>query len=163
MIPFAVLVDTIHDLLPGAQIDIDESLDLAAAALEEDDPVLEKSRLVSRGYIHGRHRRWVVAGPGDDATVISLTIHEFKSVQESQLSVADLRERLRAAAVTNLRSTSTSLEARYPADDGSHLSCISQLSGRFQVIVVARTPTSESFTAIAVALADRQSERLSQN
>ncbi len=168
MIPFSALVEAVDDVLPGAQIDVDESLDLAAAALEEDDPVLERSRLATRGFLHGRHRRWEVAETG---TVLSMTVHEFSSTEEAVLSVADLRERLRAAAVTDLRSTRVSVDAQYTDEDGSALACVSRATGEYQVIVAMRVPTPASEQAMsaesppaamtaAPAVANRQVNRL---
>jgi hypothetical protein len=169
MIPFAVLVNSIRDLLPGAEIDVDDSLSLAEAALEEDDPVLERARLATRGFVHGRHRRWVVA---DQGQVLSMTVHEFGSQEQAVLSVADLRERLRAAAVTGLRSTAWSVDAQYTDEDDSAMACVSRTTGPFQVIVAARMPapsyaleptTSQthlpSALEIAKAVANRQLEQ----
>ncbi len=170
MIAFAALLDTVEDLLPAARIDIDESLDLSRAALEEDDPVLERSRLATRGFVHGRHRRWVVA---DQGLVVSVTVHQFGSAEQAVLSVADLRERLRAAAVTDLRSTARYFDAQYADEDGSTLACVSRTTSAFQVIVATRVPalSSEpevslkppqlpSAVEVATAVANRQIERL---
>ncbi len=165
MIPFAALLAHVDDLVPDAEIDIDETLDLAAAALEEDDPVLERSRLVSRGFVHGRHRRWV-AGDSVHQTVLSLTVHEFAAPVQAELSLADLRERLRAAAISDLRATARSLIAHYEDEDGAQLGCASTVSGVYQVIVATRhaptrqaaMPTTGDQTRINIArpIAERQ-------
>ncbi len=158
MIAFAALLNSISDLLPGAVIDIDDSLTLAEAALEEDDPVLERARLATRGFVHGRHRRWVADAKGvGGPIVVSLTVHEFATVQQAVLSVADLRERLRAAAVTDLRSTPNSIEAVYPDEDGAALACVSRTTGPFQVVIAARCPsTTPDGSTLALAIANLQ-------
>lgn len=166
MIPFAALVAQVEDLMVGATIDVDDSLDLAAAALEEDDPVLERSRLVSRGFLHGRHRRWIANEPAAPMPtvptvlrVLSLTVHEFAMSSQAELSLADLRERLRAAAIADLRASARSLIAAYRDDDSDQLACASRVTGVYQVIVAMRSAAltgAPSHIDIASMIADRQ-------
>jgi hypothetical protein len=123
-------------------IDADDSLDLMAAALEDDDPVLEKSRLVSRGFVHGRTVRWV---GNNGALVASVTVHELASPTEALLSLADLREQLRAAAISGLATTEDSLCAR---SDGVEtepaLAYAAAVSANIQVTVVLAIEASLS-------------------
>ena len=169
MIPFAALLAQVEDLMVGASIDVDDSLDLAAASLEEDDPVLERSRLVSRGFLHGRHRRWIANEPAAHMptmpamptvpTVLSLTVHEFAMSAQAELSLADLRERLRAAAIADLRASARSLIAAYRDDDSDQLACASRVTGVYQVIVAMRSAAltgAPSHIDIASMIADRQ-------
>jgi hypothetical protein len=121
-----------------------ESLDLVAASLLEPDPMMEKSRLVSRGFVHGRTGRWET----ESGAVASITIYEFAEPVQASYSVDDLHDTLLAAG--------GSVQRRSPALVGSILSpatdetdeghekdtdpwesvIASQTSGCFQVLVV---------------------------
>jgi hypothetical protein len=126
------------------EVDADESLDVTAAALEAEDPVLERSRLVSRQFTHGRHRRWVVDHHGM-ATVVSLTIHEFSSAEQAAFSLADLREQFRAAAIGDLRVDRECLHCVYLDDEpGFAFACASQATGLHHVLVVVRFPRAQT-------------------
>jgi hypothetical protein len=137
MIPHNALfreINTLAEVFEGAVVDVDETLDLTAAALEEDDPAMERARLATRGFIHGRTIRWMIRVD----TVLSLTVHELRSADEAILSVADHREALRAACA-RLTSIHTSSVTGELDDDNQVILIASSAFLHFHIAVVCRT------------------------
>jgi hypothetical protein len=161
MIPHAAIFRDVHRVDPvfvDAVIDADESLDLTAAALEEDDPVLERSRLVTRGFRHGRTIRWITRT--DQPIVVSLTVHELASTSEALLSVADHFETLRAAAAI-LESPTTTLVSGYMDDSDSRLHIQSEAVSHFHITIAATFRPGQLDVARFRAVANSQRELLS--
>ncbi len=154
MIPHAVMfrdLRNVHRSLADAEIDVDETLDLTAAALEEDDPQMEQARLATRGFRYGHTIRWIVA-----SSVVSLTVHELASPADAILSVADHRETLRAATAI-LEMVSPSIVSGYMIDGIEVIRVHSSATGAFHVTVVARVPvgTVDQETIELIALQQR--------
>ncbi len=158
MIPYAYIVRDFSAWLGPGNTDVDESLDLTAAALEEDDAVMERSRLLTRGFKHGRTVRWI----SDDGVVISLTVHELASITEAQLSVADHRETLRAAAALIEVVTSDHVAARMN-DEGDELFVLSHAVGQFHVVLATRGLAGQIQASALQQIADRQADLLASN
>jgi hypothetical protein len=137
MIPHRAMlreIATVSETFSDATVDADEALDLTSAALEEDDPVMERARLATRGFIHGRTIRWIV---GSD-TVLSLTVHELGSSDEAILSVADHREALRAACARLNPTNSFSVTGELD-DDNEVILIASTAFLNFHITVACRT------------------------
>ncbi len=125
-----------------------ESLDLNAAALAESDPMLERSRLISRGFVHARFGRWET--PVGD--VITITVYEFTDAQQARLSVCDLHEALRAAGANLLngdtnRDPDVSLASVTSIDDAVsfHSVTCAMAIDKFQILVVSGAGVSAEF------------------
>ncbi len=149
MIPSNALLgtQTISTLLDDLAVTPDgdiESLDLTAAALAEADPMMERSRLVSRGFVHARLRRWETAN-GD---VVTITVYEFVDATQAVFSVSDIHESLRAAggSVRQQGAQTSSVSLLTTDDDVAYESLVHTVAvERFQVVVVT-TATPSTFT-----------------
>jgi hypothetical protein len=155
MIPHAHILRDFSSWFGEGQIDVDESLDLTAASLEEDDAVMERARLVTRGYAHGRTVRWIA----EIDVIISISVYELTSALEAQLSVADHRETMRAAGAFTETASAVTVIARLQ-DDGDELALISQAHGPFHVTLLTRAAPQSVSTSTLLAISDAQSALL---
>jgi hypothetical protein len=133
VIPYAHMVRDFSTWFGEGDLEADDSLDLTAAALEEDDAVMERARLATRGFQHGRAVRWV----SHDDIVISLSVYLLRSSTEALLSVADHRETMTAAGAVMLLSTSSTVIASFD-DEGDQLQLISVAVGDHHITLMSR-------------------------
>jgi hypothetical protein len=122
------------ELFGSGDIEVDESLDLSGASLLEDNPLLERSRLASREFVHCRIVTWHAT---DEQRSINLTATEFRTPQQAEFSLLDLHDRLLAASGT-IRDTVGQLAVTFPAtDDEQNMTVLSRTANATQVVVVA--------------------------
>ncbi len=151
MIPYALILRDFSSWFGEGQIDVDESLDLTAASLEEDDAAMERARLVTRGFLHGRTVRWV----GDIGVIVSISVYELNSPMEAQLSVADHRETMHAAGALTESVSATTVIARLP-DDDDELVLVSHAHGGFHMTLLTRADPQAIATSALLSIAETQ-------
>jgi hypothetical protein len=164
MIPVSKLLTTptVSKLLGDPAIALDgdiESLDLTAAALAEADPMMERSRLVSRGFVHAQFGRWET-GLGD---VVTITVYEFADAAQAVFSVSDIHESLRAAGgrIQEHTPTTSSVSLLTHDDAIAYESLVYTMAcGSFQVVVATTAGPSTFDWASIHAIAEAQSNRL---
>ncbi len=160
MIPRSHILSTqrIEQILSIAKLERDgevESLDLTAAALLEPDAMMERSRLASRGFVHGRAGRWETA----DGDVVTITVHQVADEQQARFANDDVHETLRAARATIHRRGSTSFTATL-TDDGADSIICSVAGGAFHTVIVTGSLTATFALAPIERLAAEQSRLL---
>jgi hypothetical protein len=152
---------TISILLGTVEVTVDdgiESLDLTAAALTEADPMMERSRLVSRGFVHAQFRRWETG----EGNVVTVTIYEFADAIQAALSVSDVHESLRAAgAAIRTHGPATSSASLLTIDaEMTYESLVHTIAVREFHVVVATTAQPSAFSWESVRdIADAQADR----
>jgi hypothetical protein len=132
VIPHRLLLQDLAPIVGEGELDRDESLDLVGASLLEDNPVLERSRLVTRRFQHARILTWVCAD--ERSSVVSITITEFDSPTQAAMSCRELVETLTAADGVITRRSSGTLAAFADPDDP--LQILTGPVGPVQIVVV---------------------------
>jgi hypothetical protein len=151
MIPYAHILRDFSPWFGEGQIDADDSLDLTAAALEEDDAVMERARLATRGFQHGRTVRWV----SNDDVVISLSVYLLKSPTEALLSVADHRETFRAGGAHTSVASPTTVIATMD-DEGDQLTVFSVALEAHHVTLASRAAPGIQIATLQEILSRQQ-------
>jgi hypothetical protein len=132
VIPHRLVFRDLAPIVGDGDVDRDESLDLVATSLLEDNPVLERSRLVTRGFQHARIFTWVCAD--ERSSVVSITVTEFESAAQATMSNREVVETLTAADGVITPRASGTLAAFTDPDDP--LQIVTGSVGAIQFVVV---------------------------